>query len=129
MSDIYHVHLVSDSTGATTQGVLKACIVQFEGVEVEEHIWPMILSTAQVEKVIEGIRANPGPVIFTMVNARVRQPLVAECTRLNVPCVSVLDPVIESFARFFNRTTDPTATSAARRAVHISFSATSITES
>jgi regulator of PEP synthase PpsR (kinase-PPPase family) len=105
LSDVYHVHLVSDSTGATTQGVLKACIVQFEGVEVQEHIWPMVLSTAQVEQVIEGIREHPGPVIFTMVSSRTRQPLVEECTRLNLPCVSVLDPVIEAFAHYFNRKT------------------------
>ncbi len=105
MSDVYHLHLVSDSTGATTQGVLKACIVQFEGVEVQEHIWPMVLSTAQVEQVIEGVREHPGPVIFTMVSARTRQPLVEECARLNLPCVSVLDPVIDAFAHYFNRTT------------------------
>ncbi|MEX2455369.1 MAG: pyruvate, water dikinase regulatory protein [Rhodospirillaceae bacterium] len=105
MSDVYHIHLVSDSTGATTQGVLKACIVQFEGVEVQEHIWPMVLSTAQVEAVVEGIREYPGPVIFTMVSARTRQPLVDECVRLGVPCISVLDPVIEAFAHYFDRKT------------------------
>lgn len=105
MSDIFHVHLVSDSTGETTQGVLRASIAQFEGVETQEHIWPMVRSTAQMDIVIEALKEDPGPVIFTLVSSRTRQPLVETCARLNVPCISVLDPVIESFAHFFNRKT------------------------
>ena len=105
MSNIFHIHLVSDSTGETTQGVLRACIAQFEDIEIQEHIWPMIRSTAQMEVVIEALKEDPGPVIFTLVSSRTRQPLVETCTRLNVPCISVLDPVIESFAHFFNRKT------------------------
>ena len=105
MSESFHIHLVSDSTGETTQGVMRASIAQFEGVEPREHIWPMVRSTAQMELVIEGIRENPGPVVFTLVSSRTRQPLVEECARLRVPCVSVLEPVIGMFARYFNQKT------------------------
>ncbi len=105
MSDVFHIHLVSDSTGETTQGVLRASIAQFEDVETQEHIWPMVRSTAQMDLVIEALKENPGPVIFTLVSTRTRQPLVEACARLNVPCISVLDPVIESFANYFNRKT------------------------
>jgi len=65
----------------------------------------MVLSTAQMELVIEGIRENPGPVIFTLISSRTRQPLVEECSRLGIPCVSVLDAVIEMFAKYFDRKT------------------------
>ncbi len=105
MSDIYHIHLVSDSTGETTQGVMRASIAQFEGVESQEHIWPMVRSTAQMELVIQGIRENPGPVVFTLISSRIRQPLIEECVRLGIPCVSVLEPVIGMFARYFNQKT------------------------
>ena len=73
----YHIHLISDSTGETTQGVLKASIAQFEGISAQEHIWPMIRSTIQMEQVIQKIHENPGPVIFTLVSTRIRQPLRA----------------------------------------------------
>ena len=105
MTDIFHIHLVSDSTGETTQGVMRASIAQFEDVESQEHIWPMVRSTAQMELVIQGIRENPGPVVFTLVSSRTRQPLIEECVRLGVPCVSVLEPVIGMFARYFNQKT------------------------
>ena len=105
MTDIFHIHLVSDSTGETTQGVMRASIAQFEDVESQEYIWPMVRSTAQMELVIQGIRENPGPVVFTLVSSRTRQPLIEECVRLGIPCVSVLEPVIGMFARYFNQKT------------------------
>ena len=105
MTDIFHIHLVSDSTGETTQGVMRASIAQFEDVESQEHIWPMVRSTAQMELVIQGIRENPGPVVFTLVSSRTRQPLIEECVRLGIPCVSVLEPVIGMFARYFTQKT------------------------
>lgn len=105
MTDIFHIHLVSDSTGETTQGVMRASIAQFEDVESQEHIWPMVRSTAQMELVIQGIRENPGPVVFTLVSSRTRQPLIEECVQLGIPCVSVLEPVIGMFARYFNQKT------------------------
>ena len=96
---------MSDSTGETTQGVLRASIAQFEGVDYQEHIWPMVRSTAQMDIVIQALRESPGPVVFTLVSSRTRQPLVDVCRELNVPCISVLDHVIEAFAHYFNRKT------------------------
>ena len=105
MNEQFHIHLISDSTGETTLGVLKASIVQFEGVAAQEHIWPMVRSSAQMEQVIEGIRQNPGPVIFTLVSTRTRQPLIEQCARMNIPCVSVLAPIIECLGNYLNRKT------------------------
>ncbi|MBT6085659.1 MAG: kinase/pyrophosphorylase, partial [Rhodospirillaceae bacterium] len=37
-----HVHLVSDSTGETVNLVGRACLVQFDHIEAEEHIWSLV---------------------------------------------------------------------------------------
>ena len=105
MEENYHIHLISDSTGETTQGVLKATIAQFEGIAAQEHIWPMIRSTTQMEQVIQRIQENPGPVIFTLVSTHIRKLLIEGCIKANVPCISVLDPVIETLGEFFKRKT------------------------
>lgn len=105
MNEKYHIHLISDSTGETTQNVLKASVAQFEGVITQEHIWPMIRSTAQMESVIKQIQENPGPVIYTLVSTRIRKLLIDQCMHLDVPCISVLDPVIEALGLFFDRKT------------------------
>ena len=54
----------------------------------------------QVERVIAGIEANPGLVLFTLVDAGVRAVLEEACKHLHVPCIPVLDPVMVALAGF-----------------------------
>jgi len=103
VTEKYHLHLVSDSTGETTQGVVRACMAQFEGVEVNQHLWPMVRSGPDLEVVLRAIRDNPGSVLFTLVNEITRAALQRECNLLNVPCISVIDPVINGLAHYFHR--------------------------
>lgn len=103
MSESYHIHLVSDATGETTHSVARACLVQFDDIRVIEHLWPMVRTKGQVDIMLQGIRDNPGVVIFTLVNNKIRTALQRECRRLELPCISVLDPVIDGLGRYFNR--------------------------
>src|SRR5690348_4669973 len=89
----FHLHLVSDATGDTVHSVARACLVQFEGAEAIEHIWSMVRTKTQIERVIAGVEANPGVVLFTLVNELLRVPLQEGCRRLGVPSIPVLDPV------------------------------------
>jgi hypothetical protein len=97
----YHLHLVSDATGETTHNIARACLVQFEGIKVVEHLWPMVRSRTQIEKVLAGIKTNPGAVIFTLIDGRVRERLMRECAKQGVPCISVLDGVMHGLANYF----------------------------
>ena len=58
---------------------------------------------AQIERVIAGVEANPGVVLFTMVNDALRQILQEGCRRLQVPAIPVLDPVIGALASYLGR--------------------------
>ena len=97
-SSRFHLHLVSDSTGDTVHSVARACLVQFEDAEAIEHIWSMVRTKAQIERVIAGVEANPGVVLFTLVNETLRAALQEGCRRLGVPVIPVLDPVIGALA-------------------------------
>lgn len=96
----FHLHLVSDATGTTLLGLARACIAQFEGIEPVQKFWPLIRSHKQLEKVIERIDANPGPVIFTFVDKELRQRLQDKCDQLGVPCVPVLDPIMRGLSAY-----------------------------
>jgi regulator of PEP synthase PpsR (kinase-PPPase family) len=100
MAREYHLHLVSDSTGETLNTVAKAVCAQFDGVIVREHIYSLVRNRVQLRRAVEHINANPGIVFFTLVNPVFRQALEAECGRLNVPCVSILDRAVESLGKF-----------------------------
>src|SRR6202795_1517580 len=99
----FHLHLVSDATGDTVHSVARACLVQFEDAEAIEHIWSMVRTKAQIERVIAGVEANPGVVLFTLVNELLRPPLQEGCRRLGVPAIPVLDPVIGALAAHLGR--------------------------
>jgi regulator of PEP synthase PpsR (kinase-PPPase family) len=99
----FHLHLVSDSTGDTVHSVARACLVQFEDAEAIEHSWSMVRTKSQIERVIAGVEANPGVVLFTLVNEQLRLPLQEGCRRLSVPAIPVLDPVIGALAAHLGR--------------------------
>ncbi len=99
----FHLHLVSDATGDTVHSVAGACLVQCEGAEAIEHIWSMVRTKSQIERVMAGVEANPGVVLYTLVNETLRQPLVDGCRRVQVPAIPVLDSVIGALGAFLGR--------------------------
>jgi [pyruvate, water dikinase]-phosphate phosphotransferase / [pyruvate, water dikinase] kinase len=99
----FHLHLVSDSTGETVHSVARACLVQFDDAEAIEHVWSMVRTTSQLDRVLAGVEANPGMVLYTMVNEALRQGLREGCRRLGVTNIPILDPVLGSMAAFFGR--------------------------
>ena len=101
--EVFHLHLVSDSSGETVTNIARACLVQYENVKVAEHSWWLVRTPGQMTRVIEGIRNAPGLVIFTLLESRIRKPLEQACRELNIPSVSALDPVMQSLANFFHR--------------------------
>lgn len=95
-SPILHLHLVSDATGETNHQIARACLVQFDGVRAKEHVWSLVRTRSYLDKVVAGVEAHPGPVLFTLVDPELRRRLEDTCRRLDVPCIAVLDPVLQA---------------------------------
>ncbi len=96
----FHLHLVSDSTGDTLNAIAKAAVAQFEDVEVREHVYALVRSPRQLQRVVEHIREEPGLVFFTLVNPELRHMLEAACRELGVPHQGVLDGPIAMMRQF-----------------------------
>ena len=101
---VFHLHLVSDSTGETTYSLARACLVQFENIEVNTQTHSQVLSASKMQKVIESIEANPGAVMYTMINKSLGDELVKGCAGIGVPCIDVLDGVITRLQAYFGQT-------------------------
>ncbi len=99
-SQKFHLHLVSDATGTTLLGLSRACLAQFENIEPVQKFWPLVRTPKQLERVIARIEANPGPVIFTLVNKEMRGRLQDRCDALGIPCIPVLDPIIRGLSSY-----------------------------
>jgi regulator of PEP synthase PpsR (kinase-PPPase family) len=98
----FHVHLVSDSTGETVSSVARACLVQYEGIFVQEHVWSLIRTPGQMEKVMQAVERDRGPVLYTLVDPELRDSVRDHCRRLQLPCVGVLDQAMSVLAVHFH---------------------------
>lgn len=96
----FNLHLVSDSTGETVNSVARAALAQFDDVEPEEFSWTLVRTKAQMERIIESIRENPGAVIYTLVDNQLRDMLKIECARRGLPCIAVLSTVVAELSSF-----------------------------
>ncbi len=96
----FYLHLVSDATGTTLLGLARAVLAQFEGIEPIQKFWPLVRTTIQLERIVAEIQKNPGPVVFTMVDKKMRKRLQEVCEELHVPCVPILDPMIRSLSSY-----------------------------
>ncbi|MBX7198381.1 MAG: kinase/pyrophosphorylase [Rhodospirillaceae bacterium] len=100
---IYNLHLVSDSSGETVTNIARACLVQYGDVHVTEHYWWLVRTPGQMNRVIDGIKAAPGLVVFTLLDGKVRALLEQACRDLKMPYISAMDPVMQAFSRFFGK--------------------------
>jgi regulator of PEP synthase PpsR (kinase-PPPase family) len=96
----FHVHLVSDSTGETLNAMAKAVCARFDAVLPIEHIYALVRSQRQLERVIKEIEGAPGVVLHTIVDKALRAGLEQGCRDLEMPCIAVLDPLVASLARY-----------------------------
>ncbi len=88
-----HLHLLSDSTGETLEMLAKAALAQFDNAEVIRHFWPMVRSLQHLDRIMEELAANPGLVLYTLVNTETRTALEERCRLLGLPHVAALDAV------------------------------------
>lgn len=96
----FHLHLVSDSTGETVSSVARAAVAQFDDLDPEEHVWSLVRTSRQLDKVISGIEAYPGVVIYTLINKELREQLRRYCHEKNLPCIPVLARVMTEMSAY-----------------------------
>ncbi len=71
----------------------KAALAQFEDADVMRHFWPMVRSRQHLERIVPELKANPGLVLFTLVNPDTRARLEEVCAQQGLPAVPILDHV------------------------------------
>jgi len=74
--------------------VARATVAQFEHAQIVTHRWNLVRSRFQLYRVVEGIEAEPGPVLSTLVDRAMREELETVCGRHALRLVHVLDPVL-----------------------------------
>lgn len=96
----FHLHLVSDATGETLITVARAAAAQYANVTPVEHVYPLVRSRSQLDRVLNEIEEFPGVVLYTLLDDELTTRLEAKCSDLSLPCRSILGPVLRVFESY-----------------------------
>ena len=105
----FHLHLVSDSTGETLIAASRAAAAQYQGVASIEHVYPLVRTPSQLDRIIGEIENAPGIVLFTLVDPDLSQRLETSCEASGSPCLSVLGPILTLFKSYLGQSSTPRA--------------------
>jgi regulator of PEP synthase PpsR (kinase-PPPase family) len=98
--NFFHLHLVSDATGETLITVARAAAAQYATVAPIEHIYPLVRTEKQLDRVIAEIETAPGIVLYTLLEDTLTTRLEAKCREFGLPCLSILNPVLALFQSY-----------------------------
>jgi [pyruvate, water dikinase]-phosphate phosphotransferase / [pyruvate, water dikinase] kinase len=101
----FHLHLVSDATGETLITVARAAAAQYATVSPIEHIYPLVRSEKQLDRVLAEIEASPGIVLYTLLDPDLTERLESKCRELGLPFMSILGPVLNLFQSYLGAET------------------------
>jgi regulator of PEP synthase PpsR (kinase-PPPase family) len=100
----FHLHLVSDSTGETLITVARAVAAQYANVTPVEHVYPLVRTTKQLDRVLMEVEESPGIVLFTLLDKELIRKLESKSRELNIPTLSILGPVLQLFQAYLGAT-------------------------
>jgi len=101
----FHLHMVSDSTGETLITVARAVAAQYANVTPVEHVYPLVRSQKQLDRVLAEIEEAPGIVLFTLLEEDLVSRLENKCKEINIPSLSIIGPVMQLFHAYLGATT------------------------
>ncbi len=101
----FHLHLVSDSTGETLITVARAVAAQYANVTAVEHVYPLVRSQKQLDRVLDEIEEAPGIVLFTLLERDLVLRLEDKCKEINIPSLSIIGPVMQLFEAYLGAAT------------------------
>jgi regulator of PEP synthase PpsR (kinase-PPPase family) len=101
----FHLHMISDSTGETIITVARAVAAQYANVTPVEHVYPLVRSQKQLDRVLAEIEEAPGIVLFTLLEKDLVERLQAKCQEINIPSLSIIDPVMQLFQAYLGTQT------------------------
>jgi regulator of PEP synthase PpsR (kinase-PPPase family) len=103
----FHLHLVSDATGETLITVARAAAAQYATISPIEHVYPLVRTAKQLERVLAEIETSPGIVLYTLLDPELTERLEGKCRELGLPCRSILGPVLRMFQSYLGTETTP----------------------
>lgn len=106
---IFHLHLVSDSTGETLISVARAAAAQYPNTRAVEHVYSLVRMSQKIDLILSEIREKPGIVLYTLIDHDLIRLIEKACEEMELPCIGVLDSVQNAFQSYLGMEPTPYA--------------------
>lgn len=90
------VYIVSDSIGETAELVAKAAVSQFNGGNVEIRRVPYVNDPQDIVDIVDEAQGQNCIIAFTLVLPELREVLVREADKHNIPTVDIMGPFLDA---------------------------------
>jgi regulator of PEP synthase PpsR (kinase-PPPase family) len=91
---MFHIYAVSDGTGKTAEGVVRAALTQFDDSQVNIKRYGGVRSTEQVCEIVEEANQTGGFIVHTMVSEKMRRLMFTEGRAANVATIDLMGPML-----------------------------------
>lgn len=90
-----YVFVVSDGTGMTADQVVRAALMQFEGVEVQTIRYADVTTPAQVHQVVQDAAARQALIVHTLVSDELRVLMLNQARQYHVDAMDLMGPMLD----------------------------------
>lgn len=95
------IFVISDGTGETAMGMLKAALVQYKDVDIKLSRFKNVRELDQIEKIVDQVADEKGFLAYTLVSRSIRHKIKKLAQDKDVPIVDLLGPLLENLDLFF----------------------------
>ena len=103
---MFHVYMISDSSGDTVGNIVKACLGQFPSIEAEQHVFSLVRTDNQLldinKIIIEKSKTDSVIIFYSIVNINLESLLLEDMKKAKISAISVLHEGLAGFSKFFN---------------------------
>lgn len=96
-----HLYLFSDATGETVERVVRAVLSQFRDVDIKLHRSSGLRARSDILQAIAGPVAQPGLIVYTLVNPELAQFLRNEVEANGLEAVDLISPLLYKLSDLF----------------------------
>ncbi len=91
---MYKIYVISDGTGKTAEGVVRAALTQFEEPSVEITRIGHVREPGQVIDIVEKAKETRGFIVHTLVSTKMRTLILTEGRAAHVPTIDLMGPML-----------------------------------
>ncbi len=93
------VYIISDSIGETAEFVVNAVASQFNSGHITIRKESFLTSAERLKQVVKEASREKCMIAFTLVMPELRQVILQEAAKYDIPIVDVLGPMLEAFSK------------------------------